>query len=345
MSLRTHQELLPLDWELRMWSPLCAGVPVVCWLDSAIFTADGQTASSVEDDPVNTWTDKSGFGYHAGGQGTGSNVPNLEGYGDLGGDNWVRFSDANTEYAVLDHMPEMEVGTGDFTIILCMRQAANDSTANQRVLQKPSWESVYGPGYEVKKQGILIQQKKETANTREAIIGDVSNSLVKVNLRDGAATTLDDQARIYSLVRTSGTAKGYTDGTLEDTETSAQNINDRRASPSQVFHLGKDPAVDEGDTEANLKCWNGYLAELIICPHAFTDSDRERMEGYLAHKWGGSGETYTDLVDKLPAGHRWKAEAPTGPLGLHKNGSDNRLSGGLRGECIGDLSRAVDEVS
>jgi hypothetical protein len=35
----------------------------------------------------------------------------------------------------------------------------------------------------------------------------------------------------------------------------------------------------------------------------YADADRQRIEGYLAHKWG--------LVGSLPSGHPYKTAAPT----------------------------------
>ena len=47
----------------------------------------------------------------------------------------------------------------------------------------------------------------------------------------------------------------------------------------------------------------GYIAEIVITSGQVTSADRERIEGYLAHKWG--------LAGNLPAGHPYKSAAPT----------------------------------
>ena len=46
----------------------------------------------------------------------------------------------------------------------------------------------------------------------------------------------------------------------------------------------------------------GYIAEVVIADAMLSDPDRERVEGYLAHKWG--------LTASLPAGHPYKNSAP-----------------------------------
>lgn len=46
----------------------------------------------------------------------------------------------------------------------------------------------------------------------------------------------------------------------------------------------------------------GSLAETVVFNAALSSSDLEKVEGYLAHKWG--------LTSKLPAGHPYKTVAP-----------------------------------
>lgn len=46
----------------------------------------------------------------------------------------------------------------------------------------------------------------------------------------------------------------------------------------------------------------GYFAEVVICDALLSQSDREKLEGYLAHKWG--------LTGNLPVSHPYKSTAP-----------------------------------
>ena len=50
--------------------------------------------------------------------------------------------------------------------------------------------------------------------------------------------------------------------------------------------------------------WNGAVGEVIIYNVALSDTNRQKVEGYLAWKWGIQGS--------LPAGHPYKSVAPTG---------------------------------
>ena len=49
--------------------------------------------------------------------------------------------------------------------------------------------------------------------------------------------------------------------------------------------------------------WNGQIGEIIIIPTATSVDIRQKLEGYLAHKWG--------LTANLPAGHPYKTVGPT----------------------------------
>ena len=51
---------------------------------------------------------------------------------------------------------------------------------------------------------------------------------------------------------------------------------------------------------------NGDLAELVITKSALTADERQRIEGYLAHKWG--------LAASLPSTHPYKLAAPAGAV-------------------------------
>ena len=50
----------------------------------------------------------------------------------------------------------------------------------------------------------------------------------------------------------------------------------------------------------------GYLCEVIFAVNVLSQADREKLEGYLAHKWQGAGAS-----NSLPSGHPFKATAPT----------------------------------
>ena len=65
---------------------------------------------------------------------------------------------------------------------------------------------------------------------------------------------------------------------------------------SAGFGLGK-------DVRSNANPFYGDIAEVIVGDDTLADSDAQRLEGYLAHKWG--------LTSNLPVSHPYKTTAPT----------------------------------
>ena len=58
-----------------------------------------------------------------------------------------------------------------------------------------------------------------------------------------------------------------------------------------------------GDGTQNSVNLDGAIAELIVTPSVLSVSDRQKIEGYLAHKWG--------LTANLPSDHPYKLVGPT----------------------------------
>lgn len=58
-----------------------------------------------------------------------------------------------------------------------------------------------------------------------------------------------------------------------------------------------------GYAEGQTKFFAGTISEMLIIPVFLSIADRQRIEGYLAHKWG--------LAASLPSDHPYKTAAPT----------------------------------
>jgi hypothetical protein len=59
----------------------------------------------------------------------------------------------------------------------------------------------------------------------------------------------------------------------------------------------------QGSADSGL---NGYVGETIVVTGSLSDANRQRLQGYLAHKWG--------LAANLPSDHPFKNAAPTTQL-------------------------------
>jgi hypothetical protein len=65
---------------------------------------------------------------------------------------------------------------------------------------------------------------------------------------------------------------------------------------------------------------NGDIAEVVLCNNSLSATDRQKVEGYLAHKYGVQGN--------LPAGHPYKSAAPTTGSLLAIMLASNQYNGG-----------------
>jgi hypothetical protein len=103
-----------------------------------------------------------------------------------------------------------------------------------------------------------------------SVIGDPANSAsvdrIEMRLNGGAATKNNDR---------------------ESTPTTS--------NPSFPLQIGS-----RGDGSVPL---TGYISEIVIMDALATTTDRQKLEGYLAHKWG--------LADNLPSDHPYKSAPPT----------------------------------
>jgi uncharacterized repeat protein (TIGR02543 family) len=115
--------------------------------------------------------------------------------------------------------------------------------------------------------------------------------------------------RNAALSSTTGTlTAGFLAGTVFDGTTNTAYLNGTAATgvaSSGSFNAGKVVLGARWQTSAFNNWWNGNFGEAIICNANLNTTDRQKVEGYLAHKWG--------LAGNLSAGHPYKNAAPGGP--------------------------------
>ena len=87
----------------------------------------------------------------------------------------------------------------------------------------------------------------------------------------------------------------WVDGTAVGSTATFQTAGNTSATNSQAFNIGA--------TGANQTPFTGRTAEVVLVSIALGTVDRQKLEGYLAHKWG--------LAGSLPGGHPYKASPPT----------------------------------
>lgn len=62
------------------------------------------------------------------------------------------------------------------------------------------------------------------------------------------------------------------------------------------------PCLGRHNNLSDARYFSGYYAEIILLDYVPVQVEREKIEGYLAHKWGIAGD--------LPVAHPYKTEAP-----------------------------------
>ena len=65
------------------------------------------------------------------------------------------------------------------------------------------------------------------------------------------------------------------------------------------------PGFSIGNYDSGFQGGAGWEYETIVLDAVPTNDNRQRLEGYLAHKWG--------LTANLPAGHPYKTNPPMVP--------------------------------
>ena len=228
--------------------------------------ADDSTTFTLNGSNVSQWDDKSGNGYHAT-QGTDTNRPTRQ--------TNVLNSKACVRFDGVDNRMTTGYSLNGVT-----------SFATSVVVKADSVEGSWS---------ILRQQPNDspyfshpwTNGNPARIIMSWDGGVTTVNLT-GSLTS----AAISGFVRVSGsTNKAYLDGT----EQNSRAANSSSPTFSGTLQLGYAQTT-------NVQYFDGDLHEVVIYNGTLSSTDREKLEGYLAHKWG--------LTANLPSLHPYKTTPP-----------------------------------
>ncbi len=267
-------------WNETVWNP--SMIQTALWLDAA----DATTVTTVSG-AVSQWNDKSGNGRNAS-QPTSSRRPtystaflNSKAVVSFdGGDDILGFSDRTLASNVS--------AISYFFVAVSNNPTSSDYRAFIDVATNPSPDraSVYFRLSTVEAGGRRLdsdsyQFHQAGAVTTSACIGSV--------LFDYQTTSLG--------IAFNGSAISYRAGSFQTAGTTS-NTN------STFISIGasNDSAADAFTAISGGAC-SCRIAEIIAVQSAVPTSAREKLEGYLAHKWG--------LEASLPAGHPYKTTGPT----------------------------------
>lgn len=240
---------------------------LVLWLDAG----DGVTYP----EGVMTWQDKSGQNNHAL-QATPANRP-LWVNNILEGKPVIRF-DGSSSY--LEIAADVLAEGNDITILSVLNK--NDTSLDRRWISAAEDSAEFWPVWSLQITG--------GGNLRFFLYtGDTPHALV------GSTGIVDDEFFLFSsrYSSTDDVWDMHLNGFLED--------EDDKTGDLDRITLG----TDIGFYRHAQTYWDGDIAEIIIYDRALSTEDQQKIEGYLAHKYG--------LENELPEGHPYK-DFPPEPL-------------------------------
>jgi len=252
------------------------------WLDasdaSTLWADTNATTAATNNGLVARWDDKSGSGYHAT-QPTNSLMPTVSGgklYFD-GTDDFLmnRNGGFAGAYSGADKPLSM------FTVFNLTELPT--SSANRRAVWQVGRSSSTSPlfSFVVQEGPYYLHGKRDDANNYVGLL--VTNYTVTSN-----------QMLLEGVVH-NGTASSVFANGAQVVTNASQDVGTLTLNQ---FSIGRQVY---GIFELNP--WKGQINEIVGTFSALSTTDRQKLEGYLAHKWG--------MVDKLPADHPYKSAAPT----------------------------------
>jgi hypothetical protein len=251
-----------------LWTPAALGTDVVGWYDAQDATTITQAASA-----VSQWTDKSTASDKIGNatQATGAQQPAYQATG-LGGSPAVYFA-GNQSMTLADLSSRSWTAAEVFYIrkldadppVIAQEGAPLFST---RAGAAPASNEPYSDG------NIYLGTFVGGGYARQDSVGNPTQSLAVPRIIQVRSAPNDFQYWIDG-------AQFYT-------------------TASNTFGL---PTETRIGVSAGSYLFKGHGGEIIICKRVLTTLERQKVEGYLAHKWG--------LTANLPAGHPYKSAPPT----------------------------------
>lgn len=254
------------------WDPSL--ISTALWLDAAdnttVFSGAG-TTQATNGAGVQQWNDKSGNGFHLS-QSTSGNRPTYA-TSLLNSKNVITFASNSSQ--ALDR-----AGGAWGTSYIVMAVARTNLTAADQAIFAARSTSVAAP--------VNPQLSIDTANNSAFIIRDDS-SVIAVS---STATMPLNSWTLLGGQRNGNAVTHYRNGTPSATGTAASPLG--TISNTHTTVGGR-----YGGNFSLTGFLSGNIAEVIVAPI----SALERIEGYLAHKWG--------LTANLPSDHPYKVNVPT----------------------------------
>jgi hypothetical protein len=250
------------------WTPANL-TSTACWLDAS----DTSTITLVSGTNVSQWNDKSGNERHAT-QANGANQPTYisSGMNSLGLIDWDGSNDSMTISGGTTPLHSLLSADNTYSMAWAVKP---DTISTQPVLlyvPEGSWKFLV----EIKSDGGVYW-------------GDTPSNY---RTYSGGSFFVVNTGTFFTLIKTgSGAGTAHVGGTLNTSFTNNGGLGNTPALGA-AFILGQYPNL----------FYDGKMAEIIISNYSWDTSERQQVEGYLAHKWG--------LQANLPVDHPYKNAAP-----------------------------------
>ena len=270
-------------WNEMVWNP--SMIQTALWLDAA----DASTVTTVSG-AVSQWSDKSG-NVRTFAQSNVSARPVLTSAG-LNGKNVITFGSG----LFLGSATASDWGFMHGSQCSILGVAAPSSTANPGVSQQILGTRASGlnPGVQLIFRDLIPQNEGFT----HRVIRSDANAAVDYYTGDNTHPAAN-AATIYTVLSDPANATASSRSQIQFNGGSAFALNTESNAPTSSATAPQFALRLGNDTSS----MTGYWAELVVTSSLLSVGIRQRIEGYLAWKWG--------LTANLPAGHPYKTVGPT----------------------------------
>ena len=267
------------------WTPTL--ISTALWLDAADASTITESSGAVDG-----WNDKSGGGINFS---SSSTLRPATGSESLGGKNVITFDGTNDNMNAGNALNSVWTGSA-FNIFFAAKNNNVDS-GNGTILAKSS-----GSPLDLRQFASLIR------TNRSQLVTLYTTSTTDFTVVNGSTNITNSQWVICSQAYTNTGS-----GSANTTTRVAMTVNGAVETPvvlSSGGNLGTIPSASGllsigavvGDGTQNTGLLNGAIAELVVTSSVLSTLNRQKIEGYLAHKWG--------LTASLPADHPYKVNPP-----------------------------------
>ena len=263
--------------EPTLWTP-SELTGLTLWLD-----ADDAATITESSGSVTQWDDKSGNGNHMTNTGSGSVSP---AYLTTGFNNMPTLNFGFDDY-LGNSSPSGLDGQGDFFYASVFKFSSSTG----------QWAMIMGGRHALNSAGsagIPLLQRMKNTDQIGMHDSDRADTRIKVDVTDIT------QGHVATLGRTGGTDGNGGSVTVTASGASGSYLT----TDTQTWNSGANAVFQIGGRQQSTTSWTlGLISECIAMQRNATTEERQKVVGYLSHKWG--------LTADLPSDHPYKSSAPT----------------------------------